>query len=322
MKRPFPVDPSLTAITIGYRNPATALIATKVLPPVPVLQEVFKWTEFPIAEAFTLPETRVGRKGQVQQVEFTGDEKSASVADYGLDAPIPNSDVQAAAQARAEGRSTIDPEKLAAEGLTNLIMLDREVRVAAVVQDTNNYAADKKVTLAGTAQFSDYDDSDPIGVISAGFEGTLIFRPNTVALGRPVWNVLRRHPKLIKAVKGGLTEDGLITKQQFADLFEFDVERFLIGEAYLNTAKKGQAVNLQRVWGKHIELLYIDPSKQQADDSTITYGFTAELGGRVAGSIDDPDIGLQGGRRTRVGERVKELVAAKDVGYQIRNAVA
>lgn len=321
-KRPFPVDPSLTAIAIGYRNPAQAMIAKKVLPPLPVLQENFKWTEYPLSEAFTLPDTRVGRKGQVPQLEFSGEEKAASVADYGLDAPIPNSDVQAAAQARAEGRSTIDPEKLATEQLTGLIELDREVRVAAVVQDANSYAADKKVTLAGNSQLSDFANSDPIAVITTGFEGTLIYRPNTVVMGRAVWTVIRRHPKLINAVKGGQAEDGLITKQQFADLFEFDVERFLIGESYVNTAKKGQDVALSRVWGKHIELLYVDPSKGQADDAKITYGFTAELGGRVAGSIDDPDIGLQGGRRTRVGERVKELICAKDVGYQIRNAVA
>lgn len=321
-KRPFPVDATLTAIAIGYRNPAQAMIAPRVLPPVPVLQETFKWTEYPIAEAFTLPNTSVGRKGQVPQMEFSGTEQSASVADYGMDAPIPNSDVQAAAAARAEGRSAIDPEKLATEQLTGLIELDREVRVAAVVQDTNSYSADKKVTLVGNAQLSDFVNSDPVGVISTGFEGTLIYRPNTCVMGRVVWNVIRRHPKLINAVKGGLTDQGLITKQQFADLFEIDMERLLIGEGYVNTAQKGQAVSLARVWGKHIELLYIDPSKGAAEDAKITYGFTAVLEGRVAGSIDDPDIGLQGGRRTRVGERVKELVCAKDVGYQIRNAVA
>ena len=34
------------------------------------------------------------------------------------------------------------------------------------------------------------------------------------------------------------------------------------------------------------------------------------------------DVGLQGGVRIRTGERVKELVIAKDVGYFIQNAVA
>lgn len=320
--RPFPVDATLTAIAIGYRNPATALIATKVLPPLQVMQENFKYTVFPIAEAFSLPDTRVGRKGRPPVLEFSGTETPASVSDYGMDSEIPYSDIQAAAAARAEGRSIVDPEKLATEQLANLIALDREVRVANVVQDSNNYSVGRKVTLVGNDQFSATATSDPIAVLETGMEGTLVYRPNTMSMGRAVWNVLKRHPKIINAVKGGLTEEGMVTRQQFADLFEIDVERLLIGEGWVNTAKKGQAVSLSRVWGKSIQLTYVDPSKGSSDDPVITWGFTAELGQRIAGTIEDQDIGLQGGKRVRVGERVAECVTAKDVGYQINAAIA
>lgn len=322
VNRPFPIDPTLTAIAIGYRNPAATLIYSRVLPGVTVLSEQFKWTEFPLAEGFSVPELEVGRKGRVNQVEFTATERDSSVKDYGLDDAIPYSDIEAAARARAEKRSNIDPRNMAVEGLTNLIELGREVRAAQVVQDPNNYDADKKIALTGTDKFSDYENSDPYGVIDEGMEKTLVYRPNTIAMGQPVWSKIKRHPKLIKAVKGGLTEDGAITKAQFAELFELAPENVLIGMAQVNLSRKGQAVNLSRVWGKSIQLLYIDPSKRQADGSVITWGFTAELGGRISGSIEDKDIGLQGGERVRVGERVRELVAAKSVGYQIQGAVA
>ncbi len=321
MNRPFPIDPTLTAIAIGYRNPAHTLIARRALPPLSVLQESFKWSEYPLAEGFSVPNTKVGRKSRPNQVEFTVTEKDASVEDYGLDDPIPYSDIQAAARARAEKRSTFDPRASAVEGLTNIIELDREVRVAATVQDANNFAADKKIALVGTDKFSDAANSDPYGVIDDGFNKTLVYRPNTIVMGHSVWTVLKRHPRLIKAVKGGLTEDGAITRQQFADLFEIKSENLLIGEALLNTAKKGQNPVLSRVWGNSIELLYLDPSKRTSNDATITWGFTAELGTRVSGSIEDKDIGLQGGERVRVGERVKELVVAKDVGYLIQNPI-
>jgi len=319
--RPFPVDATLTAIAIAYRNPAHTLIGRRALPPLQVLQETFKWHEYPLDEGFTVPETRVGRKSQPNQVEFSVTEKDASVFDYGLDDAIPYSDVQAAARARAEKRSTFDPRMAAVEGLTNLIELDREVRAAAIVQDAANYAADRKVALAGTDKFSDYENSDPYGVIDDALNGTLVYRPNTVTMGQAVWSVLKRHPRLIHAVKGGLTTEGAITRAQFAELFELKPENVLVGEALLNTAKKGQAVNLDRVWGNSIQLTYLDPGKRAADDATITWGFCAELGGRISGSIEDEDIGLQGGERVRVGERVKELVCAKDVGYQIQTPV-
>lgn len=322
VNRPFPVNPTLTAISIGYRNPAHTLIGTRALPGVEVLDENFKWTEFPLSEGFTVPELEVGRKGQVNQVEFTGTEATSSVKDYGLDDAIPQSDIEAARRARAEKRSNFDPENQAVEGLTNLVQLGREVRAAAVVQNPDNYDASRKIALTGTDRFDDYDDSDPYGVIDEGMDKTLIYRPNHIVMGQPVWSKIKRNPRLIKAVKGGLTEDGAITKAQFAELFEIPVENFLVGVAQVNLARKGQAVNLARVWGKSIQLLYLDPSKKQADGSVITWGMTAELGSRIAGSIEDKDIGLLGGRRVRVGERVRELVVAKSVGYLIQNAVS
>ena len=320
--RPFVVSPTLTAIAIAYRNPAAALIADRALPRVPVSQETFKYTTYPIAEAFTLSETQVGRRGQPNKLEFTGTELTAATDDHALDADIPYTDIDAASRARAEGLNAIDPEMLAAEQLAHQILLAREVRVAAVVQDANNYSADKKVTLAGTDQLSDYENSDPYGVIDTGMSATLIYRPNTISMGRAVWDVIKRHPRLIKAVKGGLTEDGAITRQQFADLFEIALDRLLIGEGWVNTAKKGQAVSLSRVWGKSIQLNYIDPSKGTTNDPVITWGYTAQLGGRIGGSWDDPKIGAKGGKWVRVGEQLKELCVAKDVGYRIAAAVA
>lgn len=321
VNRPFPVNPTLTAIAIGYRNPAGTLIYNRVLPSVPVLSEQFKWTEFPLAQGFTVPDLEVGRKSRPAQVEFTAEERDSSIKDYGLDDAIPQSDIDAAARARAARQSNVDPRNMAVEGLTNLVELGREVRAAAVVQDPNNYDAARKIVLAGTDRFSDFANSDPYAVIDEGMDKTLVYRPNHIVMGQPVWSKIKRHPKLIKAVKGGLTEDGAITKAQFADLFEIPLENLLIGMAQVNLARKGQSVNLSRVWGNSVSLLYLDPSKKQADGSVISWGFTAELGGRISGSIQDPDIGLNGGERVRVGERVRELVAAKSVGYLIQNAV-
>lgn len=317
-RRPFVVDPVLTAIAIGYTNPAQTLIADQALPRTPVMQEEFKWTEYPLEEGFTVPDTEVGRKGRVSQVEFTGTEKTASTTDYGLEAPVPNSDIRVAAAARAQGRSIYDPEARAAEGVTNLLTLAREVRVAGVVQDPNNYAASRRIVLAGTSQFSDYANSSPIAVLKDAIEGTLIYRANTLTMGRAVWSKLSSHPEIVNAIRGNLTNKGIVTREELANLLE--IKRILVGDPYVNLAKKGQAASLARVWGKHIAAHYIDPTANT--DNGVTWGFTAQFGGKISGRIEDPDIGLEGGNQIRVGEKVKELVVAKDVGYLIQNAVA
>jgi hypothetical protein len=320
--RPFAVDPILTAISVGYRNPAAIMIADEVLPRVPVGAEKFGWTEYPLEDAFSTPDARVGRRGRVQQLEFGGTEKTSEVEDFGLESPIPYSDIDAAAEARARKVSTYDPEGHSTMMLTDTMANIREVRVAGIVHALGTYAASRRVTLAGTDQFSDYVNSDPIGVIKAGCEGTLVFPPNTMTMGRAVWSKLSSHPKVVNAVKGNLTNAGIITKDQFRELFsDYGITKVLVGDAFYNTARPGQAASLARAWGKHISLTYNNPIANPQGGG-ITFGFTAQYGTKIAGRIEDKNIGLQGGVNIRVGERVKELVVAKDTGYFIQNAVA
>lgn len=322
MDRPFVTDPGLTAIAIGYKNPSVNYVADKVLPRSAVTAEKFKWTKYPLEEGFNVPDAEVGRKGTVQQLEFGGTEETSSVKDYGLDAPIPYSDIEAAEKARAAGTSIFDPEGHATMMLTDAMLNQREVRVAGMIQNANNYSVGRKITLSGTSQLSDYTNSDPIGRISAGCDATLVFRPNIGVMGRAVWSVVNKHPKVVNAVKGNVTDSGIITLAQWTELFRDEgIAEWIIGDSWYNTAKPGQAAALSRAWGKHISLLHVNPIAA-LEGGGITYGLTAQYGPRIAGRIEDKDIGLQGGVRIRSGERVKEEIVAKDVGYFIQNAVA
>ena len=114
--RPFPVNPILTAVCIGYRN--LAMIADQALPKIPVMGEQYKFTRYPLADMFTIPKTLVGRRGRVERVEFNGEEDTGSTKDYSLEDGIPISDINAAAAQRAAGLGNFDPEARAAQGLT------------------------------------------------------------------------------------------------------------------------------------------------------------------------------------------------------------
>ncbi len=82
--RPFPMDPKLTAIAIAYRNPDIALIADQVLPRTPT-EASFKWLRYALADGFTVPDTKVGRKSTPNEVEFSATEVIDNVVDWGLD---------------------------------------------------------------------------------------------------------------------------------------------------------------------------------------------------------------------------------------------
>ncbi|XYD09630.1 capsid protein [Methylobacterium sp. NMS12] len=317
---PFPLNPALTALTISYSNAAVGYIADQVMPRVPVGASRFSWTEHPIAERFTVPNTLVGRRGRVERVEFSGVERTGETHDYALEDGIPQTDIDDAASMRARGLGTFDPMMTAAEGLTNLIMTDREMRVAAKVQDPNNYGSSRRLVLSGSDQFSAYMQSNPIDVLKEGFNSTLIFRPNTAVMSREVWSIVSSHPQIVNAVRGQTTTRGIVSQEEFVRLFSGEgLKNLLIGEGFVNMARRGQLANIQRVWGKSIALLYIDPTMRP--EGGATWGMTAQYGTRVAFSWDDRNIGIKGGTIVRVGEQVSEFVCAPDVGYLIQNAV-
>jgi len=317
-KAPFVVQPHLTAITLAYRN--QNLVADRVLPRVPVESELFKWSKYDKGDGFTVPDTRVGRKSQPNKIDWHATEQNDSTNDYGLDDEIPAKDVKAAMSVKAtQGVMPIDPIARSTELLTELINLDREKRVADLVFNANSYASSNKATLSGGSRWDDYANSNPVSAILDAMD-SMIVRPNKLVLGRAVWTKLRQHPKVVNAFFGVVANAGTVMPQYLAELLE--IEEVIIGEGFINTAKKGQTPTLTRVWGKSAALIY-QPAVISSPQGQLCYGFTAQYGSRIAGTIDnDPDIGLLGGTRVRVGEMVKEVIAANDTGYLFQTAIS
>jgi hypothetical protein len=302
---PIPIIPFLTSITVNYRN--TRLIADEVLPRVPVGKQDFRYLSYGIADAFTVPDTKVGRTSKVTQVEFGATANTASTKDYALDNPIPNTDIE-----NAVGTG-YDPESRGTEVTTNLILLDREVRVANAVFNAASYATANKITL--THSWDDFTDATPIADITAAMD-SMVMRPNILVLANNVATALQQNPEILKAFYGNLGDSGIVPTEFLAKLFGLDA--VLVGQGWLNISKPGQTPVVQRVWGNMAALIYRD-SLASADQG-VSFGLTAQWGTRIAGRIVDQDMGMRGGVRIRVGESVKELITAPDLGYLFTNA--
>lgn len=321
---PFVIQPALTAIAMTYRN--AKMIADQVLPRVPVASSTFKYSKFTLADGFTIPDTRVGRKSKPGEIDWSATEVSASVVDYGLDDTIPAMDLaNAQAAAKFYGNRVIDPEKRSTVLLSDLVALDRESRVANGANGVfvlANYPSANRTTLSGTGQWSDYTNSNPITAIMNALDIPIV-RPNVLVLGQAVWTVLRQHPKVTAAVfpLGGNATGGATVAQQQALAALLEIDEVIVGASWSNTAKPGQTASVSRLWGKHAALIYRAPRVDGTDQ--VTFGFTAQWGDRIAGTVEnDPNIGLRGGTRVRVGESVQEVISANDAAYFFQNAVA
>lgn len=311
---PFIITPQQTAIAVAYRQ--GRFIADQVLPYVPVYTEKFSYKKYDKKDDFTVPETLVSREGTPNQIKFAETELTDQVQDHALDAPVSNANILAYEKAREAGQRVTDPMLRATAGLMNAVLTKREKRVADLVFNVNSYAAGNKQTLTAGNRFSD-DAVKPHYVIGDALD-SMIMRPNVAVFGRVAWTKTRRNPNLVKSVYGQGTTEGQISTQQFADLFE--LEAVYVGDGFINTANKGQAPTMVRLWGNDLALLYRDMSADP--EFGITFGFTARFGDRVGGYLEDGDTGMRGGRRARSGESVKELITANDLGYYFKDAVA
>jgi hypothetical protein len=308
---PFPINAELTAIALAYRN--KKFIADEVLPRVPVPQISFKYKKYSLADGFTIQNTLVGRTSAPNRVEAGYTEVSDTCADYGLEDLIPQHDILIA-QAAASG---YDPVKFASEWLANLVAIDREKRVATLVFDANQYGSSNKVALSGNDQWSDFTNSNPVTAIMNALDAC-IMRPNIAVFGRAVFSAIIQHPKVVQAVYKSSQSAGIVSREALKELFELD--DVLVGEAYSNSAARGQTPSIARLWGKSAALLYRDAAAARA--GATTFGFTAQFGDKVGGEAPTDEAGLRGGVKVRVGETIKEVITANDLGYLITTAVA
>lgn len=302
---PFPTDPVLTGIVIAYRN--GKLIADRVMPRVTVGKKEYKYFKYAKGDRFTLPDTRVGRRSKPNTTEFGATEDVGMCVWNALDAHIPNADIDGA----PPGHSPVNQHVMTN---TELIALGREKRTADMIFNAANYPAANKTTVAGTDRWF-HADSDPIGQIEAA-KDALIMSGNTLVLGRKTWRHLKTNRAVVSAVNRNDGTKGVARLQDVADLLELD--EILVGEGWVNTAKPGQAPNLVRVWGNHASLHHINRNANA--EGGITFGFTAQYGGPLAGQWPDKNIGAEGGICARSGECVEEKIVASDLGYFFQNA--
>lgn len=305
---PFVIQPELTAIAIAYMQGPSDFIADLVMPRVKAVgKREFKFARYGL-ESFARPDTRVGRKGRPGEVTWASTEETAAIEDFGLEDPIPQDDIDQGSKDKRNvaGEST--------EYIMGLIRLDRECRVAALVQHADNYAADN-VDVLMSGQGVDNDAVDAESLIYTCLEKPLV-RPNVAVMSHLVWSKLSRNALLVKAIRGQLTG----TKITPADFIaHFELKNLFIGQSRVSRSAKGQTPTLERVWGPHLAFHYQDTSA--SEQRGVTWGLTVPYGTPVASADPDKNIGLRGGVRVRAGESLKELVLAKDAGCLIKNAI-
>lgn len=256
------VDPVLTQVARGYRNPA--YIGDALFPRVPVGARGGKIIEFG-KESFRLYNTAraPGSKVAVAQFGYAG--KAYALTDHALSGLVPIEHMEDASQTPG-----IDLGSGAVRFVQDITALRLEYEQATVARTAGTYAASNKATLSGTSQWS-HASSLPIAAIEAAKEvirGKIGMRPNTLLLGAPVFAALKQHSTVVDRIK--YTGRDSATPELLASLL--GVQRVVVGDAIYVDAD-GNTVD---VWGKDAILAYTNIAPL-ASMGAPSYGYTYQM---------------------------------------------
>lgn len=286
------VNQPLTNISIAFMQSQSNFVAGRVFPNIPVAKQsdayfTYDRGEFNRDEA---EERAPGAESAGGSYKIGNDTYYARVYAYHKDVPD---------QVRDNADSPINLDREATEYVTMKALIKREVQwasnyfTAGNPGDTWTFDADGVAAGASGALFDPTDAannqvlqwndaaSTPIEDIRTGKRYVLEetgFEPNSLTLGKAVYDALLDHPDIVGRIDRGQTDGAaranLVTLR---DLFE--VEEIFVMRAIKNTAKKGQTAAHSFIGGKNALLSYRPATPGLMTPSAgYTFSWTGQAG--------------------------------------------
>lgn len=259
------IDPILTTVAQGYRN--AKFIGSALFPAVPVDQRGGKIVAFG-KEDFMIYRTARAPGTNTPRVQFGYSSAPYALEQHALEGQVPFEQMQDARQVPG-----IDQGQLAVRKVQNIIGLRLEKAQADLATTAANYPTGNKTTLSGTAQWSDYTNSNPSANIETAKEvirSKIGLRANVVEIGAAVFSVLKQHPAIIDRIK--YTGRDVVTTELLAALW--GVDRVVVGDAVYAS----DAGVFSDVWGKFVVVAYTDTTGLM-DMGVPTFGYSYQLRG-------------------------------------------
>ena len=303
------VDPVLSSIAQGYTN--AEMVASFLFPTVPVPLRGGNIITFG-KEGFMLYAAQRAPGENTKRVSFGYAGAPYALADYSLEGLVPVEIEQ-----EASNGPGIDMGAGAIGEVSDIMALRLEKQSADIARNAASYGAGNKITLAGSAQWSDYSGvSNPVKAVETAKEAVRAAtgkRPNTVVMGAAVMAQLKDHPIVVDRMK--YTGRDVATVDILAALF--GVERVVVGDAiYSNDA--GTAFT--DVWGKDMVVAYTKLGAV-ASRGAPSYGYTYQLDGYPL--VEEPYFDRSAKSWIYPVTRSEApVLASASAGYLIKDAVA
>ena len=276
------VNALLTQLSIAFYNEPGAYVADQVFPLVYVPKKTDIYPKYDRGFFFAdegnamlrAPGTKAARSG------FTVNKSNTYACEnWAVGFAIPD-------ELRANVDAPFDMDRDGTLLITELISIRRERAFAADFMAGSVWTGSS--TGSDITVGTKWDDvtSDPMSDVKAqsrSIHTKIGRRPNTLLIGRIVWDRLMDHPDILDRLKGGATPDNIAIATKAAVASLLDVERILVGDAVYRSSAEGATTTLAAVMDDDALLLYL-PARPSLLTPAAGYTFVWEslMAGRGA----------------------------------------
>jgi hypothetical protein len=248
------------------------------------------------------------------RVQFGYSGSTYTLVDYSIEGKVP---VEIQEEALNSSFS-LDHAAVAINGASRILQLRLEIAQAGLATTLANHATSNRVTLSGTAQWSDQTSgvSNPLAAIETGKEAIRTGvgrRPNVGVMGPAVWASLKYHPILKDYTK--YTGREVATLGILSELT--GIANWYVGDAVFSN---DTGTTLSDCWGKDVVMAYTETAGV-ADYGAPTFGYTYNLSGYPL--AEEPYMERNSKSQFFPVTRAEApVIAGQLAGYLIKSAVA
>lgn len=269
-------DQYLTNISVSYTKP-NEYIAEQVIPVVEVQKQSDKYMVFDYQDERIQDDDIRRAPGTVASEMRTGWSDDAYFCDgYAKRYAIYDEEI-----ANADEDRIFSLKEMAARQVKGKLLLAKEIGAAAKLCNPNNFHTDFKHTIGAVGdtpdivKWSDYENSNPIqDIFKIREKAERLGAPdfNALILSKPVYNILKFHPKLKTTLAGFITPE-MVSDEAIRQLF--DVDHLIIANARKATKAQrrvGEGGMTNYIWGNNAILMHL-PSAPGKDIPAAAYTF-------------------------------------------------
>jgi hypothetical protein len=247
---------SAAATQVMTNAPLNGFVATRLLPYFTVPEAAGIYPVIPAAALFNVPETKRGERGAYSRSTEDFESGHFKTRENGLEMPVDR-------RFAAIYKTMLDLEMYITRLNLAKILRAQEVRVAAKVFNTNNYAstgASAAWDVAGTDIKGDLDTGRLL-MRARGIE------PNALVLSDALYRKITKNTLVLAAAKDmfpDAAKTGTVTKAMVEAYLE--VPEIIIAGAMKNTANRNKAASLSDIWPNTYAML----ARVASEDDDIT----------------------------------------------------